>query len=218
MASFSSSLVAKSLRTLSLMLLCCVLTLTAFSQAAQAASPSRQVLEVTVNKVLALLADPAFANPATREKQRARIEVEVRKVFDFSEFSARTAGQRWRSFNADQQNRFAEAFADLLLTTYLGQLQNYNGEQVRYTGERSNAKGTRVEQLTEITMHDGKIIPVAYRMMPKKGTWVVYDVLVEGVSLVKNYRTQFQDILATASPDDLIARIQAKAKEVRNRK
>ena len=79
--------------------------------------------------------------------------------------------------------------------------------------ERANAKGTRVEQLTNLKLSDGRTIPVAYRMMAKNGSWVVYDVLVEGVSLVKNYRTQFQDILATDSPDDLIARIEQKARE-----
>ena len=180
---------------------------------AQAAPSSRQVLEGTIEHVLQLLADPAFKNPATTAAQRARIETEVRKVFDFEEFSARTAGQRWRSFTRDQQKRFAEAFAQLLISTYLGQLKDYNGEKVAYVSERANAKGTRVEQLTNLKLSDGRTIPVAYRMMAKNGSWVVYDVLVEGVSLVKNYRTQFQDILATDSPDDLIARIEQKARE-----
>ena len=176
-----SSLVA------SLFIFCLVTT-------AQAAPTSRQVLEGTIDHVLQLLADPAFAN-------------------DFEEFSARTAGQRWRSFTRDQQKRFAEAFAQLLISTYLGQLKDYNGEKVAYVSERANAKGTRVEQLTNLKLSDGRTIPVAYRMMAKNGSWVVYDVLVEGVSLVKNYRTQFQDILATDSPDDLIARIEQKARE-----
>lgn len=189
-----------------------VLTL-AFAQGAQA-SPSRDVLQGTIDHCLKLLADPSFANPATSGQVRAQIETEVRKVFDFEEFSARTAGQRWRSFTPDQRHRFAEAFAKLLLNTYLGQLKGYNGEQVVYTGERSSSSG-KVEQETQISLKDGRTIPVNYRMMPKNGTWVVYDVLVEGVSLVKNYRTQFQDILQTASPDDLIARIEAKANEPR---
>ena len=99
-----SSLVA------SLFIVCLVTT-------AHAAPTSRQVLEGTIDHVLQLLADPAFANPATTKAQRARIEVEVRKVFDFEELSARTAGQRWRSFTRDQQKRLAEAFAQLLIST-----------------------------------------------------------------------------------------------------
>ncbi len=191
---------------------CLVLVLTLGLAQNVQASPSRDVLQGTIDHCLKLLADPAFANPATTAQVRARIETEVRKVFDFEEFSARTAGQRWRSFTPDQRHRFAEAFARLLLNTYLGQLKGYNGEQVLYTGERSSSSG-KVEQETQLSLKDGRTIPVNYRMMPKNGTWVVYDVLVEGVSLVKNYRTQFQDILQTASPDELIARIEAKASE-----
>ena len=179
------------------------------------ASPSRDVLQGSIDHCLKLLADPAFANPATTNDIRARIEVEVRRVFDFEEFSARTAGQRWRAFSPEQQHRFSEAFAKLILNTYLGQLKGYNGEQVLYTGERSSSSG-KVEQETQISLKDGRTIPVSYRMMPKNGTWVVYDVLVEGVSLVKNYRTQFQDILQTSSPDELISRIEAKSANISN--
>ncbi len=84
-----------------------------------------------------------------------------------------------------------------------------------YTGEVSSAKGDRTEVRTVVTMKDGKKVPVAYRMLPKDGKWLVYDVLIENISLVKNYRTQFQDILNTGSPENLIARIKAKAMEVR---
>ncbi len=184
---------------------------------AEASSPSRQVLETTIQQCLSMLADPAYNNPATQQKQRDKIEGLVRTVFDFEEFSARTVGQRWNSFTAKQKHDFSEAFAELLLATYLGQLKTYNGEQVRYISERSNESGSKVEQSTELTMKDGKVIPVAYRMLLKNSKWVVYDVIVEGVSLVKNYRTQFQDILATDSPEDLISRIRSKTEE-RNKK
>lgn len=199
------------------LLLVCGLAFTAAPNA-EAASPSRSVLESTIDKCLGMLAAPAFKNPSTRDSQRAKIEVEVRKVFDFQEFSARTVGQRWRTFSDQQKQVFADAFADLLIATYLGQLNNYNGEKIRYIGERANDKGDRVEQMTEIATSDGKTIPVNYRMLPKSGKWVVYDVIVEGVSLVKNYRTQFQDILNSASPDDLTKRIRDKVTEVKNRK
>ncbi len=184
---------------------------------AEASSPSRQVLETTIQQCLSMLADPAYNNPATQQKQRDKIEGLVRTVFDFEEFSARTVGQRWNSFTAQQKHDFSEVFAELLLATYLGQLKTYNGEQVRYISERSNESGSKVEQSTELTMRDGKVIPVAYRMLLKNSKWVVYDVVVEGVSLVKNYRTQFQDILATDSPEKLIERIRSKTAE-RNKK
>ena len=108
------------------------------------------------------------------------------------------------------------AFAELLLCTYLGKIDGYNGEKVAFVRERANQAGDRVEQQTLLTMKDGKKIPVDYRMLPKNGGWCVYDVVVEGVSLVKNYRTQFQDILQTSSPDELTARVKTKALEARN--
>ena len=84
-----------------------------------------------------------------------------------------------------------------------------------YTGEIANAAKTRVEVRTEVTMKDGTRVPVAYRMMAKDNSWRVYDIIVENLSLVKNYRTQFQDILTSGTPDELIARVKAKAEEVR---
>lgn len=113
------------------------------------------------------------------------------------------------------EKSFSNAFADLLLTTYLNKVDGYNGEQVAYTGEIANAAKTRVEVRTEITMKDGTRVPVAYRMMAKDNSWRVYDIIVENLSLVKNYRTQFQDILTSGTPDELIARVKAKAEEVR---
>lgn len=198
---------------------CCALLIVALlvgSMDAMAASPSRQALETSINRVLELIKNPSYTNPVTRAPIRQQIEDEIFHIFDFSEFASRTVGQRWKTFSSEQQKAFAAAFADLLLTTYLGKIDGYGGEQVAYTGELANAKGTRVEQKTEIILGDGKKVPVNYRMLPKDGQWVVYDVLVEGISLVKNYQTQFQDILRTASPDELITRVKTKALEARS--
>ena len=188
----------------------------ATAQSAQAEPAARQALETSVTRILDIIKNPGYVNPATRAPLRRQIEDEVFHIFDFSEFSARTVGQRWASFTPAQQKKFSDAFADLLLTTYLGKIDGYNGEKVTYTGERSNAAGNRVEVSSDITMKDGKKTPVSYRMMNKNGHWCVYDVLIEGVSLVKNYRTQFQDILTTASPDELTTRVKTKALEARN--
>lgn len=176
---------------------------------------ARQKLETSVDKILAIVMDPSYPTPEKRPMLNARIEVEVRTIFDFQEFSMRTVGVRWRSFTADEQKRFSDAFAALLVYTYVGKIDKYNGEKIVFTGDKSDAKGERVEVQTILTLQDGKPIPVAYRMLPKNGTWCVYDVLVEGISLVKNYRTQFSDILSKESPDQLIQRVATKAQEMR---
>ena len=201
--------------------MCCALALglTVFSAPAQAAppssSPARQALETATNRILACIKNPDYVNPATRGPLRQQIEDEVLHIFDFSEFSSRTVGPRWRSFTPQQKKQFSDAFADLLITTYVNKIDGYNGEQVVYAGEVSSAAGDRTEVRTVITMKDGKKVPVAYRMLPKDGIWRVYDVLIENISLVKNYRTQFQDILNSASPDQLIERVRATAQEAR---
>ena len=182
--------------------------------AAQANSPARQALETATNRILDFIKNPDYVNPATRRPIRQQIEDEVLHIFDFGEFSSRTVGPRWRTFTPAQKKAFSDAFADLLISTYVNKIDGYNGEQVLYTGEVVSEKGDRVEVRSVITMKDGKKVPVAYRMLPKNGKWMVYDVLIENISLVKNYRTQFQDILNTDSPENLIARIKAKAVEV----
>lgn len=182
---------------------------------ANAAQTPSQRLRETVDQVLLVLQEPDYRNPATRAPLRAKIERQVRTVFDFEEFSARTVGKNWPSFTDDQKKRFDDAFAELLLVTYLDKIQGYNGEQVAYTGEVLSSRGDRAEVQTVVTLSDGKKVPVAYRMMLKNGQWVVYDVLIENVSLIKNYRSQFQDVLTKGTPDQLIDRVVARTNELR---
>ena len=167
----------------------------------------RTVLGLLAGAALTLcLSLPAFAPAAVAAEAspaRKALEVSISRVLDCIK-------------NPDYVKKsFSNAFADLLLTTYLNKVDGYNGEQVAYTGEIANAARTRVEVRTEITMKDGTRVPVAYRMMAKDNSWRVYDIIVENLSLVKNYRTQFQDILTSGTPDELIARVRAKADEVR---
>lgn len=181
---------------------------------AQPAAEARKALDSAVTRILTIIRNPDYVNPATRPPLRRQIEDEVYSVFDFGEFSSRTVGPRWRTFNDAQKKAFSDAFADLLLNTYLNRITGYNGETVSYTGETVSPGGDRVEVRTQISMKDGKKIPVSYRMLNKNGKWRVYDVIIENISLVKNYRTQFQDILNTATPEELISRVKAKAAEI----
>lgn len=196
-------------------LLTALLLAASASPAAAAGAGPRQTLETAITRVLDNIRNPDWVNPATRGPLRRQIEDEVYHVFDFGEFSSRTVGPRWRSFSPEQKKRFSDAFAELLLNTYLNKVTGYNGEQVTYAGEVAAPDGRRVEVQTFITMKDGKKTPVNYRMLPKDGSWRVYDVIIENISLVKNYRTQFQGILNTATPDQLIAKVLEKANEVR---
>lgn len=191
------------------------LILLVFSNQASATSPTKTI-ETSVNDVINYLKDPSYSNPQTHLQVRNKIENEVRKVFDFSEFSLRTVGLNWNSFTTSQQERFNNAFSDLLLATYLDKIDGYNGEKVTYTNELISSKGDRAEVQTVINLSDGRTIPVVYRMMSKKNVWVVYDVIIENISLIKNYRAQFQDILTKNKPEELIQKVESRAKELHN--
>ncbi len=198
-------------RFFSLLLLFCYLVLCGKPALAGTAKES---LNEGLNSVLEILKRPDYADVNKRKGLREEIGRIVRTKFDFYEFSLRTVGQRWQSFTPKQKADFSDAFANLLISTYVNKIDGYNGEQIVFSGEKASSKGDRVEIMTVVTMKDGKQIPVNYRMLPKDGTWKVYDVLIENISLVKNYRTQFQDLLKSNSPEEVIDRVRARALEV----
>ena len=175
---------------------------------------ARQTAEAGAERILALLNDPAFKTPEGKPVIRKKIEAEVLNLFDFEEFSTRTVGPSWKQFTPEQKQQFKDAFTDLLRNTYIDTLDEYNGQKIRFTGEISGGNGKRVEVQMEF-LADQKTYPVAFRMLEKN--WVVYDVLIEGISMIKNYRDQFRDILAKNSPQELIDRVKAKAEEQKNK-
>ncbi len=186
------------------------------SSLALANSPedAQKILQTSVMRILDQIKKPEYKNASTRQQLNAFIEKEVNTTFDFEEFSMRTVGAHWRQFSDAQKKSFTDAFADLLFATYLDRLDGYSGEVITFDGFVSGNQGTRVEVRTTLTTKDGTKIPMNYRMLPKGDTWHVYDVLVEGISLVKNYRTQFNDALQNDSPEALVARVREKAASI----
>lgn len=191
-----------------------IIALSSSAAFAAAAEDAQTSLKHSLDAVFQTLNDPQFKDEAGRDKQLDHIEQIVKSVFDYNEFSARTVGKQWHQFSPNQQAHFTEAFADLLRATYIERVRDYSGNGVTYLGQRASTKGDKIEVQTHLD-YKGKTVPVDYRML-LKDRWVIYDVIVEGVSLVKNYRTQFQELLNdNNSPDDLIARVKLRAEEVR---
>ena len=186
------------------------------TEAAQAApSEARQVLERTINEVLVELQKPDLKNPATRSAVLGRVERIIERLFSFEELAARTVGPHWSKFTPDQQTRFIGVFTTLLRETYLEKLDGYNGETVSYLGETSSTSGDKAEIKTSVNIK-GKPVPVAYRLL-KKSQWEVYDVIIEGVSMVQNYRSQFQQLMRAGEAEKLIEQVRVKAEEARAR-
>ena len=168
---------------------------------AYAATP-KETVEAGVNDLLKTLGDPAFkAKP--KDERIAIISEEIETVFDFKELSRRTLGKQWKKMSAEQQEEFVQLFRQLLQGVYADRLLAYSDQKIIFGKETMLKKG-RAEVQSYLQTSDGKKIPLFYRLTDKSGSWRVYDVIIEGVSMVKNYRTQFRQILSKDSPEKLL--------------
>jgi len=166
-----------------------------------AATP-KETVESGVNIVIATLSDPKFkAKP--KNEQIKQISTEIESIFDFMELSRRTLGREWKKLNAEQQKEFVQLFQELLQGVYADRLLAYSDQKIIFDKETMLKKG-RAEVQSFLQTSDGKKIPLFYRLTDKSGSWKVYDVVIEGVSMVKNYRTQFREILSKDSPEKLL--------------
>lgn len=166
-----------------------------------AATP-KETVEKGVNNVLKTLSDPAFK---TKPKDTKIEEIGniIGEVFDFTELSKRTLGKNWRKLNDAQKKEFTELLQKMLQGVYADRLLAYTDQKIVFGEEKMLKKG-RAEVQSNIVLSDGRKVPIFYRLTDKSGEWKVYDLIIEGVSLVKNYRTQFREILAKDSPEKLL--------------
>ena len=202
------------MRSLSLIFLILFLLIAGTSSALATTKGPTDTIRQTVDDVLNIIKNPDMHDPAKKLPLLKRVEEHIVTIFDFLEFSARTVGPKWRTFTPNQKKNFEDAFADLLRATYIDKLENYSGEKVDFTGEVMSSKGDKAEVQSSISINK-KIIPVAYRLLVKNNEWKVYDVRIENVSLIENYRGQFKDILLKGSAEELIQKVQEKAQEIK---
>ena len=166
-----------------------------------AATP-KEAVEAAVNQVLSKLSDPAFKTKS-KDERIAIISSEIETVFDFKELSIRALGREWKKMKPEQQKEFIGLFKKLLQGVYADQLLSYSDQKIVFGKETMLKKG-RAEVESYLQTSDGEKIPLNYRLTDKSGSWKVYDIDIEGVSMVKNYRTQFREILSKESPEKLL--------------
>ena len=130
------------------------------------------------------------------------------RLFDFEETAKRALGPHWQQRTPAEHEEFVRLFSDLLEAAYVGKIDLYQGEKITYVGE--TVDGDQATVKTRIVTKQGNEVPVDYRLLREMDGWRVYDVIIEGVSLVANYRTQFNKIIQTSSYDDLVKRMRAK--------
>jgi len=172
---------------------------------ANAGGPTDQIRQ-RVDDVVKVLEDPALKNkPAERHAAVRKIAEEI---FDYPDTAQRALGPHWNPRTPQERQEFIRLFAELLDRAYIGKIELYQGEKVRYVGETINGDDATVK--TRIITKKGSEVPVDYRLHSKNGRWLVYDVIIEGVSLVANYRTQFNKIVQTESYQSLVQKLKAK--------
>jgi phospholipid transport system substrate-binding protein len=162
-----------------------------------------------VDEVIKVLEDPALSDKSA--ERRAAVRKIAEDVFDYSDTARRALGPHWNGRSAQERAEFVKLFADLLDRAYMGRIDLYQGEKVRYVGETIDGGEATVK--TRIVTKRGSEVPVDYRMHQKNGRWLVYDVIIEGVSLVSNYRTQFNRVVQTESYETLVQKLRAKEME-----
>jgi phospholipid transport system substrate-binding protein len=173
---------------------------------ADAGAPTDQ-LRSSVDQMVKVLDDPALKADSRAQDRRAAIRKEAQVVFDFGETAKRALGRHWQGLSEKDRQEFTGLFTDLIERAYISKIERYSGERIAYAGE--SVEGGLATVRTRFVTKQGTEIPVDYRMQQRGDRWLVYDVMVEGVSLINNYRTQFDKIIQTSSYAELVRKMKA---------
>lgn len=177
---------------------------------AYADTPTQQVRQ-TVDKVLDILRNKELKRPEKTKERRTVIRKTISERFDFEEMAKRSLALHWRKRTPEEKKEFVSLYTDLLERSYIKKIESYTDEKILYIDEKVNGEYSEVN--TKIVTKRNVEIPIEYRLLKKNGKWEVYDVIIEGVSLVNNYRTQFNKIIRTDSYDELVKRMKNKQEE-----
>lgn len=178
------------------------------SVGAAAGVPGEQVRQ-TADKLLAILKDPQLNGESKKSERRNKLKEVLYQRFDFTEMAKRSLGSEWRRRGPEEQKEFVKLFTDLLERAYLDKIETYNGENFQYLKERED-DNNYAQVDTKLVDNKGQEFAINYRLYKMGGDWKVYDVVIEDVSLVNNYRSQFNRVLATSSFEELVNRMKGK--------
>ena len=168
------------------------------------------MVQANVNKGLEVLRDPKLKAESAREIKKEKLRLIYNNLFDDVELGKRTLSRNWNGLNVAQRQEFVKLFRQILEKAYVDKILDYSNEKIVFDKETMVSE-TQAEVQTRIVT-SSKEIPISYRVLLKDGAWKVYDVVIENVSLVLNYRTQFNDILAKDKPEQLLEILRKKVK------
>ena len=171
---------------------------------ALAQSGPQQELKKAIDDAIEILKQPDLG----QKQQVEKLRVVLYPRFDFQEMAMRSLGSHWRRRTAEQKEEFTKLFTSLLEQTYAKTISSYDGQQVVYTGEKVDGKYAQVE--SKIVDKKGREFQINYRMFNRNNDWLIYDVVIENISLVNNYRAQFNRVITRNSYDQLVSKMRGK--------
>jgi phospholipid transport system substrate-binding protein len=172
------------------------------------AGPATDQIKPQIDRVIATLENPALKGDGKAAERRQVLRGITDGVFDWTEMAKRALGRHWAGRTPAEQQEFVGLFRELLERAYVAKIERYAGEPIIYVGEVADGDVTTVR--TKITTRQNQEVPIDYRMFRDGEKWRVYDVLIESISLVNNYRTQFDGIIKTSSYEELVKRLKAR--------
>lgn len=166
-------------------------------------------LRQTTDKVLAILSDPAFKSPDKAKERREMILRTVDERFDWEEMARRSLGRHWVQRSPEEKQEFVRLFKDLLERVYMDKVEGYSWNKITFEGEQIDGDYATVR--VKVFTSKDQTLQVEYRTRKRGNQWLIYDFLVEGVGVVSNYRTQFNDIIVKSSYQELVKRLKTKS-------
>jgi len=194
--------ITNTILNMMLLLLCLIVPVAAF------AGTALETVKTQADKVLEVLRDPALKPESAKKVKKEKIRSISEKMFDFTELSRRTLSKNWDKLNPEQQKEFVLLYRSLLEDSYADKILSYTDEKIVFNKEVPLTEKT-TEVQSAVLRKNGEI-PIYYRVVLKGGVWRVYDVVIEGVSLISNYRSQFREVLMNKPPESLLETLRKK--------
>jgi phospholipid transport system substrate-binding protein len=188
-----------------------VATLGILAAVAHAGVPTDQLRGAT-ERVLKVLQDPELKQPAKADARRKQLRAIADEIFDWQETGKRALARHWQGRSPSEREEFSKLFADLIERSYVGKIEQYSGERIVYSGETLDGDQATVK--TKLITKSNTEVPIDYRMQKEGDRWRAYDVIIEGVSLVSNYRTQFNRIIQQSGYPELVNKLKTKQEEL----
>ena len=179
--------------------------------------PSTQASEIsegvkkTLDSIIGIVSREDLKNNEKKAERRALIREIVSKKFSYYEMSRRALSKHWKERTAEEKKEFIDLFGKLLENSYANKIENYTGEKIIYVDEK---KKGNVALVKTILQKNNDEVPVNYKLVKLDNDWKIYDFIVEGVSMIKNYRTQFKKIIHKSSYEELVSKLKKKLEKI----